>query len=279
MSALVSLLLAASIGPVSFPAPGGFLVLSRSGEVIEKVRRPGGMEPTHLSVSPDGSRYVFTAKPPEGTQPLLYRLERGEAKPTLLAFRGGFHAQPTFTNDGAWVFFIYHPTKDTEWGIPATVGEMEDRMYGQIYKVKVDGSGLEQVTTSRGCKLFPDARDSKTVAYTHTNCGATSMLELTTGQRVEAVLPMSTLRPHLPRLSSDGKKLATARLTADEVQLLVCVAKKCSQIGAVPHDAEPTQLAWVDDDSAVLVAVGPSIWRVETTGARREHLKLFEVMP
>lgn len=237
------------------------------------------MEPTHLSVSPDGSRYVFTAKPPEGTQPLLYRLERGEEKPTLLAFRGGFHAQPTFSNDGNWVFFIYHPTMDTEWGIQATVGEMEDRMYGQIYKVKVDGSGLEQVTTSRGCKLFPDARDSKTVAYTHTNCGATSMLELTTGRRVEAILPMSTVRPHLPRLSSDGKKLAIAKLTQDEVLVVVCVAKSCSQIGAIPHDAEPTQLAWVDDDSAVLVAVGPSIWRVETTGARREHLKLFEVMP
>lgn len=279
MSALVSLLLAASIGPVAFPAPGGFLVLSRTGEVVEKIRRPGGMEAQHLAASPDGSRYVFTARPPEGTQPLLYRLERGEEKATLLAFRGGFHAQPTFTNDGNWVFFIYHPTMDTEWGIPATVGEMEDRMYGQIYKVKVDGSGLEQVTTSRGCKLFPDARDSKTVAYTHTNCGATSMLELTVGRRVDAVLPMSTVRPHLPRLSTDGKKLAAARLTPDEIELLVCVAKTCSQIGAVPRDADPTQLAWVDNDSAVLVSVGPSIWRVETTGARREHLKLFEVMP
>lgn len=280
MTLLLSLVMAASVGPVAFPAPGGFVILSRSGELLETISRPGGLTAEHLAVSPDGRRYVFTARSNPEAQPLLYRLERGQTEAAVLGKATGFHAQPTFTDDGNWVFFIFHPTKDAAgwWSQPPTTGEMADREYGQIWKVRIDGTGLEQVTKSRGCKLFPDARDAKTVTYTHTNCGATSMLELTTGYQVDSVIPMTKVRPHLPRFSGDGKRLAVVQLTPDEVLVVICESKVCSQLAELPRDADPSQVAWMIDDSSLLVSVGPSVWRIGANGLRSEHMNLMGVV-
>ena len=275
MTSLVAAVLAASVGPVAFPVSGGFLVLSRSGTVVEKLRRPGGMDAESLAVSPDGERYVFTARDSEHPQPLLYKLERTAAEATLLGGSTGFHAQPTFTNDGAWVYFIHHPSKDG--GPPGMHGMRE---YGQVWKVRIDGTGLEQVTKSKGCKLFPDGRDARAVTYTHTNCEGTSMLETLGAAGLGVVSPMATARPHLPRYSADGKAIAAARIEPDQVIIVTCEPPKpCLPLATLPRDADPTQLAWAERDEALFLSLGSSLWRISRKdGAVTELHKLFEVM-
>ncbi|MBL8957141.1 MAG: hypothetical protein JNK82_40585, partial [Myxococcaceae bacterium] len=68
------------------------------------------MEAKELAVSADLKRYVFTAWSKEVENTLLYTCERGQA-PRLLGEELGYHAQPSFSLDGAWVLFVHHPRK------------------------------------------------------------------------------------------------------------------------------------------------------------------------
>lgn len=274
MTIALALVLAASVGPIAFEASGGFLLVSRRGEVLERIQRPGGMEAETLTVSPDGKVVVFTARK-NGGQPLLYKLEDRSGQPVLLSTEVGYHAHPTFSNDGTWVFFIRNASKD---GGPP--GEHAPREYGQLWKVNINGSNLQQLTQSTGCKLYPDTRDGKTIVYTHTDCGNVSGIEALTSTSTRFVSPMNPIRPHLPRLSGDGKTVALARIDAGKVHLELCRNGKCEQLASFPRDSEPRQLAWTENDEGLLLSLGPSIWHVRrTNGSATAIIDLFKEYP
>lgn len=277
MTAMVAAVLAASVGPVAFPAPGGFLILSRSGELLHKVTTLGGLAPESLAVSPTNSKlYVFTAKREGQPQAAMYKYEEGAAEAHILGRGVGFHAQPSFTNDGQWVFFIHHPTKD---GGPP--GMHATREYGQLWRIRIDGSGLEQMTKTKGCKLYPDARDSTHVVFTHADCGDQSGVEQFEDGRTRVVTDTSAARAHLPRRSPDGSEFALARLQGDNIVLELCPkARVCTRLAVLPRSAEPTSLEWLGDGKALVVALGPSLLKVDVpTGTATELFNLLEVSP
>lgn len=279
MTSVIAAILAASVGPITFQAPGGFIVVSRSGEVLEKIGTLGDKRPESLAVSPVNSKlFVFTAKSEGQPQALLYKYERGNAKAQILGRGVGFHAHPSFTNDGQWVYFIHHPTKD---GGPP--GMHATREYGQLWRIGVDGSGLEQLTKSRGCKLYPDARDDRRVAFTHADCGEASGLEELATTGVRSIAEPSASRTHLPRYSADGRRIAAVRLESERVLVLTCARARgttCTVIATLPRDAEPQQLAWDATDSALFLALGPFVHRIEhSTGVVSQLINLLEVQP
>lgn len=269
---LVALVLAASIGPVAFKAPGGFVITSRAGEVQYTVRSIDGLAPESLAVSPDGATWVFTSHDETAGQPLLYRASRVE-RPALIGRPTGFHAQPSFTNDGRWVFFIHHP--DRSGGAP---GEHGPRAFGQVWRVRLDGSGLAQVTHSEGCKLSPDASSSEQVAMTHADCERSSAIETTSGRQTELRAPLSQFRVVLPRLSPSGDAVAFLRLGHDEFSLVVEVSRRQRVIATISSTERPADLAWASPGAGFFVQFGTQLYRVHPDGTSYLVLDLSETI-
>lgn len=273
MNGLLSLLLAASVGPVAFKAPGGFVVTSRAGTVLKTIQQIGGRAPQDLAVSPDGTVLVFTAIDPKADQPLLFK-SHGDEAPILLGRPFGFHAQPTFTNDGVWIFFIHHPDRS---GGPQ--GAHGVRAYGQVWKVKLDGSELQQVTTTDGCKLYPDARSSKLVVMTHADCKVSSVIERIRSGRTMVLDGQEFAHARLPRLSPDGSRVAFVGVGNRNFAILVS-DEPGKRVQRIPLDTvtQPNELAWAEP-RGLLVQLDSRLVLLDESGASTELLDLSGVLP
>ncbi len=274
MIALVTVVLGASVGPVVFKAPGGFVVTSRTGEVLDTVRTIGGKTPESLAVSPDGKIWVFTAHEESANQPLLYRASKGAA-PALLGQPEGYHAQPRFTNDGKWIYFIHHSNPAA--GAAGTHGS---GLFGQVWRIRPDGTGLTQVTSSDGCKTSPDAESEARVYMTHADCNKRSSIDLVISAKPATLIsPLSTFRQSLPRIAPKGRKLAFVRLANDAFSLVLMSGGRESVVQTWQTPSQPSELEWAADGETLLMQMGSTVELVEKDGAVRDLLDLSGVLP
>ena len=146
----------------------GWYVISERGEVLQRLTTFGGEAAAEAAMHPDTQTFVFTsAGPPSQRQ--LFRWRTGEAKPAPLLPERGYYARPSFAPAGDWLYFTHNG------GGPP--GSHETGMNAQVFRVKPDGSGLERLTNSSGCKLSPSASDGRALFYLHSSCNSSARAE------------------------------------------------------------------------------------------------------
>jgi Tol biopolymer transport system component/imidazolonepropionase-like amidohydrolase len=98
----------------------------------------------NAQTSPDGKTLIFTSLGH------IYKKELPEGTPTRITTLSDFEAEPSFSSDGKSVLFV-------TWN---------DEKLGAIYKVNLDGSGLEKITKEKGIYRTPASNsDGSKIVY------------------------------------------------------------------------------------------------------------------
>lgn len=163
---------------------------------------PDGVRAEELTVSTDGSQVAFTARPEERASDtiFLWTPSNGDA-PVSIATGGGRYANPAFSPDGTWLYFVHNllPARG-----PGMHGE---RNYAQLYRQRLAGGPPEALTADTGCKMQPTPGMADTVLLVHNSCRESRSLvreNLSSGRR-DILIPMSSEQLFQPVLSPDGK--------------------------------------------------------------------------
>jgi hypothetical protein len=140
------------------------LVDLRTG-AYEWLLLPPGLLPRDLTVSNDGATVVLTNYSNESATYLLYSWDKSPAhSPHSIGDTRGYHADPAFDSAGEWIYFAHNPNAG---GLPMSHGT---RAYAQIYKVRVDGTGLTALTDEQGCHFAPTPLVGGGLLLLHTKC-------------------------------------------------------------------------------------------------------------
>jgi Tol biopolymer transport system component len=169
MPALVLLLLLSSaVTPPHYAAFGRYrtwaLINLMDGKSEWLTLRPG-LSPRELTVTADGRVVVFTSYAAEAGTYLLYSWDKdpGHA-PRLIGDTRGYHASPAIDPNGDWIYFAHNPNAV---GMPMS---HTARAYAQIYRVHLDGSGLQSLTDEPGCHFSPIPTKNGAILFVHTQC-------------------------------------------------------------------------------------------------------------
>lgn len=269
--ALIALAGNSPAGPLVYGGPEGWVVLDRQGRELRRIATFGGRTANDVAVSPDGKTFVFTAWAAEVENQLLYAWREGSESSTLLGEPIGWHDQPSFTADGKWVLFVHHPKKG---GPP---GQHEPGANSQLYRVRSDGSGLEALTDSRGCKITPTGLDSKRVIYVHATCSLGRSLARLGPTSQEQRLSGWEKNFGESSLDASGKKLAVVeRRTQGSLVYDADLARGEPLLrlrGEVPMTPDRQRPGWLSD-GRIAVQYGGKVWALSRDGAFAELASL-----
>jgi len=251
--------LAADASPLVFGSDStGWVALSRDGRVLRRMTELCGARAEELALSPGLGIAAFTAWSQTAQNRLLFACDDGAAKPRLLGEAMGYHAQPTFSVDGEWVFFVHHPKKG---GPP---GSHEPGANAQLYRVRHDGTKLEALTATSGCKLGPRPVAQDLLVLIHATCDGPQGIELMRVSDKRVIQRWTDgLYASYPDLTVDGRLLFTQRKPngADLVELEP-KTKRRRTVWSVPEGYEDTRARWSSDGRAVFFQQGESIWKL-----------------
>ncbi|MFT3841023.1 MAG: hypothetical protein QM723_28790 [Myxococcaceae bacterium] len=120
----------------------------------------------------DGTQVFLIGESPVDHASSLYRWDgTAEHQPTRLGDSHGYHGQLSLSPDEKWIYFTFH-----EHGGP--LGNHAEGAYQQLYRIKVDGQGIERLTNGEGCRLGScPLRGSHSALVLHANCNGASALE------------------------------------------------------------------------------------------------------
>jgi hypothetical protein len=164
----------------------GWVGVEAHSRALERIALPKQYAPEEVALAPDG-RLIFTALDSNAGNRLLFTWDSRtpEISPKSIGEGRGFHSNPSVTGDG-WVYFAHNPNA---FGPP---GRHEVQAYAEIYRARLDGTGLEALTDNPGCHWGPAASAGGLVAYVHMTCvrgmwveymrGAHSPPEVTSGR-------------------------------------------------------------------------------------------------
>jgi len=258
--------------PLVFGGDEQWLLVSRRGELIERIDRPCGLRANELAVSADLATLVVTAWSSEAQNSFLYVCERGASTARMLGEQTGYHAHPSFSDDGRWVYFVHHPHKG---GPP---GLHEPGANAQLYRVRLDGTELTALTQTQGCKLSPKTRRN-TALYVHASCHGPRSIELfDVGKRKVIATFAESQVVHYADLSADGKSLLFTREVWDATQLVsLDVRSKAERVlWTLPMGYPDTRTAWGEGQRSVLFQKAGSVWKL-TLGRSNQEEKLFDI--
>jgi hypothetical protein len=140
---------------------------------VEPLTFPAPFKPEGVALSRDGKVIIFTAFHPPANNVLLFRWDRSSSEPPVsIGDDRGYHSDPTISDDGQWVYFAHNPFA---FGPP---GQHQDRAFAQLYRVQLNGTGLEPLTDENGCHLGPTNASAEQVFYLHTNCRGNRTLRI-----------------------------------------------------------------------------------------------------
>ncbi|NNC07307.1 hypothetical protein HJC10_31220 [Corallococcus exiguus] len=180
----------------------------------ERIRLPPPYWATTLAISPDGQHVVFTMYEEGAFNDLMYRWDwRTKSAPVRIGNNRGFHADPVVSPDGQWVYFAHHPRKG---GPP---GQHDESANAQLYRVRMDGTGLAALTDEPGCHLRPAFRPDGELVYVHTLCSVTTktLHLMREGQPASGALVSGNLNE--PSFAPDGRRLVYVEREASDATL------------------------------------------------------------
>lgn len=145
--------------PVMFGDRENWLVMDASTYSVERISYPVA-NISNVAVSPDASQFVFIAPEPTMRDDALWVWRRGEPKAKILESQGGRYSDPVFDPDGRWIYYSH----------TASTGQRHMfGTYAQIFRIRPDGSGREQVTNEAGCH-FGATFSGTSLAFIHSSC-------------------------------------------------------------------------------------------------------------
>lgn len=151
---------------------GSWYLVDLTGRSATQYTPPEGYRLEHLAVRRDGKQLVLTARTKAHPVAALYVIDRSaDGPPKLLTDDPGYYEDATFSGDGAWIYFS-HARK----GMGKVEAHSPDA-YGQIFRIRPDGRGLEQLTTTPGCKFQVRERNQR-LTYLHSSCHGPRSLEI-----------------------------------------------------------------------------------------------------
>jgi hypothetical protein len=164
---------------------------------------PPSLIPRELTVSVDGRTVVFTGYSETAGTNLLYAWDKDPAHPPRsIGDTRGYHANPAVDAAGEWVYFAHNPDAV---GLPMS---HTSRAYAQIYRVHLDGSGLQRLTDEQGCHFAPSPGRGGKLLFVHTQCHGheRALVRMTLANASEATLKMVG-DANETMASDDGRKL------------------------------------------------------------------------
>lgn len=230
----------------------------------ERLPLPSTITPTDLAISDNGKTVVFTADTSNNREARLFVWDRNpEHPPRQIGEPRGYYADPTISKDGKWVYFAHNTA-----GRGTPLAHM-DRAFAQMYRIQLDGSGLEALTTERGCHFAPTLRVQESLVYVHANCGgpdrSIEVLDLRARQTKRLVTSTKTMDEL--ELSPDGKRAlfsATGNdsLSLQEVELKTGQTRKLvefirdSKRARPRYGSKPGEFFYVRQNAVWLLAAG-----------------------
>lgn len=250
--------LALSLAATTLPAaPGraivfhlsdGWVIFDAKGIQLEQFKLLEGLDLISASISANGKRLAFAARPTASDQPRLYVRTDGKTRP-LLAQTRGYYARPALSADGEWVFFVHHP-----FGGPP--GQHASMQNAQVFRVRVDEpmSTPEQLTDSLGCKGDPDPDSSgASVVFNHNTCNGFQYLESLSAGETSPIEGDRTTNLWAGRRSPDGKAIVFLERAFGQTNLRM---RRLGGAGSVilytwPRELESGQVVWSADSLRV----------------------------
>ena len=150
---------------VAFGPQGSvWLLIEVVSRRVERITLPA-TDVDGLAVSGDGTRFAYVG--PAGNGKGIWSWKRGDAAPRLVESGAGKYSDPAISPDG-WIYFSRSPVN----GRNHTFGT-----YAQVFRIRSDGTGLQQITDENGCHFGVSFTRRGQLQYIHTSCTAQSWVE------------------------------------------------------------------------------------------------------
>jgi hypothetical protein len=232
------------------------------GTPLERFASFDGLHAIEADVSSDGNAVVFTAHNDEASNTLLYIWRRADGRAHLLGRPYGFHAQPRFSRDGEWVTFGHNPGKG---GRP---GQHQPGANSQLHRIRIDGTRLDTLTSTPGCKLSPVTIDAFRFFYVHSSCDIGAALATTdAGGRERLLTPYDAKYDELT-LTDDQTVLVATQNRLDEVAFSKVSLSNGTKttIYTTERRGRAVHPHWSNVARAVLFQSGSEIWTLHLDG-------------
>ena len=143
-----------------------WLLLEANSRKIERFTTPVG-QIEGIAVAPDGQSFAYIARV-SAERLGIWSWKRGQAPPLLLESKPGRYSDPAFSPDG-WIYFSRSPSDGTRQHTFGT--------YAQVFRVRPDGSELQQVTDENGCHFASAFTPRGELVYVHSSCSVRTWIE------------------------------------------------------------------------------------------------------
>ena len=258
---------------VAFGGPGGWGVMEVHAKRMQWLTLPAPYtQALNLTVTADGRVVVFTAEDAAAHNVLLFRWRRTEDEAHLLGEARGFHAEPSVSPDGRWAYFSHNP----EAGGPPGAHPAQPQAFAQLYRVSLDGTGLQRLTNEKGCHYAASFDSADGVDFIHTDCRTVRKafrFQPSTGRTVALDFHL----PHVgePRTAPDGARtLATTQRMFDTTVLeLSQKGQDVRQLFTVPNNARPLHAVYGGASNEILYQAHDAVFEFDGTASH----KLFDL--
>jgi hypothetical protein len=125
-----------------------------------------------VSISHDAQKFALVAPAVGIDGDALWIWSRGRSGARMLVANGGRYSDPAFAPDDSWIYYSHAPLS----GRTHTFGT-----YAQLFRIRVDGSGSEQVTDENGCH-FGARFHRRYLSYIHSSCTGRSSFKRAFGR-------------------------------------------------------------------------------------------------
>lgn len=156
---------------LAFGSGAHWILIDPVTRKVDSISLPGGHKAIQLVASHDGGVLVFTEQAAADTS-LLYKWDRqAGVEPISIGDPIGYHSDPAFSHDGKWIYFAHNPSSG---GGP---GQHRPGAYAQIYRVRLSGGPVQQLTSSPGCHYAPAEGERHEIYWVHSTCHLLQSLE------------------------------------------------------------------------------------------------------
>lgn len=258
--------------PAVFGGRDHWVVVSRSGQILDRFGLIGSLRPEDLSVSADGSLYAFSAvNGNEGR--LLFIADAQSKKVRRLASAVGFFAAPSFTSDGQWVVFAH---QDAGGG---AIGAHQPDRTAHLYKIKTDGTEMTLISNNRGCHTQSSSLSPKSIVVAHASCTGQMRIARVfadaNGHTTEEILVDDGQLDGEPDLHPDGNQVLFVRRSPATIELRIKNLKSRKSVLVISkplNGTEPMLPAWGTESETIYFQFEGFIYRHNLKTKRSEQL-------
>ena len=245
-----------------------WVLLDGKGTLVKQMATFSGLKATDAAISPDGTAIVLTARNTDAQNELLYLWNQDPPSLRLLGRDRGYHAQPRFSRDGKWVVFGHNPNKG---GRP---GQHWPGANSQLYRIRPDGSRMEVLTDTVGCKLSPATEDGFEIFYIHSSCDiGTAIATLRAGGSERRLTGFEAKFDELTLTDDPNIQV----VVENRVEGLAFYALRRSHLHPIAYFEQgtaPARPQWSRTEKAIFFQSSDAVWRLNLQGRVTKVLDL-----